>query len=115
MALEKSNSPTWDEFLSGFTDYRSITNYFDLYSIADNKNAASVRALFKTNFEEAKQDYVLLTELVMVLNHKLWYWYEKNPESPMVSTYDKLYNKANEYALTHLNDEEIRYFSSITD
>lgn len=115
MTTEKNNSPTWDRFLSGFTDYRSITNYFDLYSIADNESAAAVRALFKTNFEEAKQDYKLLTELVMVLNHKLWYWYEMNPKSPMVSTYDKLFNKANEYALTHLNNEEIRYFSSVTD
>ena len=109
------NSPTWDAHLAQFTDYRSITNYYDLYSIADKESAKAVRDLFSTNFEEAKKDYKLLTELVMVLNHKMWFWYRLNPTSPMVATYQKIFDKANNYALVHLKDDEFRYFTSITD
>lgn len=109
------NSAVWDKQLENFTSYRSITDYYDRYSIADNDCAASVRALFSTNFEEAKKDYKLLTELVMVLNHRMLYWYRKNPVSPMVSTYQKIFEKADNYALKHLKDNEFEYFVSVTD
>lgn len=109
------NSPTWDAHLEQFTDYRSITNYYDLYSIADKESAKAVRDLFATNFEEAKKDYKTLTELVMVLNHRMWYWYRMNPASPMVSTYQKIFDKAKNYAYSHLKGDEFKYYSSVTD
>ena len=108
-------SEAWDKILENFTDYRSQTNLWDEYSIADKKSLKDLKALFDTTFAKAKQDYKYLTELVMVLNHRMWYWYELNPDSAIVSAYTKYYEKAHNWALTHLNPEEIRYYCSVTD
>ena len=109
------NSPEWDELLENFTDYRSKTDLWTRYSIADNDCVKALRSLFKETFEIAKQDYIYLTELVMVLNHRMWYWYGLNPDSPMVAAYTTCYEKAHNWALTHLNRDEIRYYCSVTD
>ena len=108
-------SATWDKILANYTDYRSQTDLYDEYSIAETQNAKSVQTLFRDTFELAKGDYKYLTELVMVLSHKMWYWYEINPSGSMVSAYSKCFEKAHNWALTHLNSDEIRYYKEVTD
>ena len=44
-------SPVYDRFLSQFTDYRSITTFWEDYSIADAFGPAAVKDTFKRSFE----------------------------------------------------------------
>lgn len=90
----------------------STTFWMD-FSIADRFGIPAIKDTFNRAFEEWKSDYRYLTDLVMVLNHKIWEWYEKNEEIARV--YNELWEKADEYALDHLKGAELNYFLNTTD
>ena len=54
-----------------------------------------------------------LTELVMVLNHKIWQWYQINEAFSQV--YNDLWKEADLWAQEHLEGEELNYFYDVTD
>ena len=84
------------------------------FSIADVFGANAVRDTFKRAFNECKDDYKMLTALVITLNHKIWQHYEaENNELSLV--YDELWKKADQYALDTLKDDELEYFIEVTD
>ena len=83
------------------------------FSIADRFGISAVKDTFNRAFEEWKNNYIYLTELVMVLNHKIWEHYEHN--EPLARVYNDLWMKANEYAYTNLKGEELSYFYRTTD
>ena len=66
-----------------------------------------------TNFKEWKNNYKYLTELVMVLNWKIWEHYETN--EPLAKLYNDLWEQANNYACNNLKGEELNYFYRTTD
>lgn len=90
----------------------STTFWMD-FSIADRFGISAIKDTFNRAFEEWKSDYRYLTDLVMVLNHKIWEWYEKNEEIARV--YNELWEKADGYALDHLKGAELNYFLNTTD
>lgn len=93
--------------------YKQITTFFQDFSIADNFGAKAIRDTYDTAFKEWKNNYKYLTELVMVLNWKIWQWNEKN--EAYAKLYDELWRKADEYACTHLKGDELSYFYQTTD
>ena len=50
--------------------------FFMDFSIADAFGVNAVRDTYKRAFEEWKDDYKMLTALVITLNHKIWKHYE---------------------------------------
>jgi len=105
----------YEDFLATFTDYKPITLYWQRFSIAEEHGKPEIRAVYKEIFNEAKDDYKLLTELVMVLNHKAWQHCESLDNTKFCKIYTELYNTANEYAHSHLKGEEMDYFFDVTD
>jgi len=97
----------------GLFGYKQITTFFQDFSIADNFGAKAIRDTYDTVFKEWKNDYKYLTELVMVLNWKIWQWNEKN--EAYAKLYDELWQKADKYACTNLKGEELSYFYRTTD
>ena len=95
------------------TGYRPFTTFYEDFSIADNFGESAIRDTYKRAFTSWKTNYKYLTELVMVLNWKIWEHYETN------KAYGKLYNdlweKADAYAMDHLKGEELSYFLRTTD
>lgn len=49
----------------------------------------------------------------MVLNHKIWQWYEKN--EAIARVYNDLWEEADRYAQENLHGEELDYFYEVTD
>ena len=49
----------------------------------------------------------------MVLNHKIWQWYETNEAFARV--YNSLWEEADLYAQENLHGEELKYFYEVTD
>ena len=49
----------------------------------------------------------------MVLNHKIWQWYEKDKQ--LAKLYNEAFNTANDYALDNLHGSELTYFYCVTD
>ena len=83
------------------------------FSIAERFGVDAVRDTFNRVFKEWKGNYEYLTELVMVLNWKPWFWSELNER--FADLYFELYEKADEYAISNLKDEELDYFLRTVD
>lgn len=90
------------------------TTFWSDFSIADAFGIPAIKDTYKRAFEEWKSHYMYLTDLVIVLNHKCWYWYEKHNEE-YSQLYEELYYEAHEYALDNLKGEEFDYYWRKTD
>ena len=109
-------SPAYDKFLSNFTDYRSKTTFWDDFSIADqfeDVEPGAVERTYRSAMHHWSSDCEYLTELVMVLNHKMWQWYEHDDE--LADIYNRLWVEAVDYAMTHLKGDELKYYYRVTD
>ena len=94
--------------------YEMTTTFWEDFSIADRFGLDAVKDTFKRAFGEWKNDYVYLTELVIVLNHKLWQHYRLG-HTLYAELYNDLWARADHYAYTHLKGEELSFFYQITD
>ena len=74
---------------------------------------SAIRDTFNRAFREWKEDYEYLTELVLVLNHKIWQYYETRPD--IASLYNTLWEEASQYAVENLKDDELNYYYDVTD
>ena len=93
--------------------YVMTTTFWDDFTIADRFGVNAIKDTFKRAFNEWKGNCVYLTELVIVLNHKIWQHYQKN--DAYAELYNVLWEKADNYACTHLKGEELAHFYRITD
>lgn len=93
--------------------YEPKTTFWEDFSIADRFGVDAIKDTFSRAFNEWKDNYVYLTELVMVLNHKIWQHYKTN--ETITSVYIELYEQADEYACDNLKGEELTYFYNTTD
>lgn len=94
-------------------DYECKTTFWMDFSIADRFGIAAVRDTFRRAFREWKENTVYLTELVMVLNHKIWQHYERNER--LAEVYNDLWEQASTYAETNLTGEDLDYYFRTTD
>lgn len=95
-------------------DYECVTTFWEDFSIADRFGADAIRDTYNRAFTEWKSNFIYLTELVMVLNHKLWYWYEKGNQE-YAELYNIFWDETAQYAERNLKDEQLRYYFRITD
>lgn len=99
--------------IEAMTGYKPITTYYEDFGIAEHFGVDAIKDTYKRAMKTWSSDYKYLTEIVMVLNWKIWEHYENN--DALARVYDELYNKANEYAWENLKGEELDYFIRTTD
>lgn len=104
---------TWEQWMESELGYKCKTTFWSDFSIADLFGIENVKETFKIAFEEWKTNYEFLTELVIVLNHKISFHYKRNNE--LSKTYDELWRQADNYALENLKGKELEYFLETTD
>lgn len=95
------------------TGYKPITTFYTDFSIADHFGAEAIMDTFHRAFEGWKEDYKFLTELVMVLNWKIWEHHGHN--DAYAKLYNRLWAKADNYACSHLKGDKLAYFYKTTD
>ena len=113
--------PRWN--VTEMCGYIPQTTFWEDFSIADRFGNNAIQETFGRAFREWKSHYEYLTELVMVLNHKIWQWYDtaqkdsKQREAAMsrAKLYNDLWEQAEQYAVTHLQGDELSYFYNTTD
>lgn len=93
--------------------YETFTTFWQDFTIADRFGASAIKDTFKRAFNEWKSDYKYLTELVMVLNWKIWQHYETNDK--YAELYNELWSEADLYAMENLKGDEAAYFFRATD
>jgi len=104
---------TYSEYCKTELGYETKTTFWDDFSIANRFGVSAIKDTYRRAMDNWKSNYVYLTELVLVLNHMIWYWYEKNEN--IAKVYNELWSKADEYACSHLKGEELAYFYKVTD
>ena len=95
----------WD--IEEETGYKPFTTFWQ-----------AIQETFNRAFDAWKGNYKYLTELVLVLNHKIFYYYVQkgtDEQNEIALLYNKLYQRANIYALDNLQGEEANYFYRVTN
>ena len=105
------NIKNWN--IEEMTGYKPITTFYQDFSIADNFGVGAIKDTYNRAFNEWKDNYKFLTELVMVLNWKIFEHYESNEK--IAKVYDSLWKEADEYAMENLKDQEAKCYYEITD
>lgn len=93
--------------------YEMQTTFVEDFKIADIFGIDAVKDTFDRAFDEWKDNYVYLTELVIALNWGIWRHYETN--EPLARVYNELWKKADLYAQENLKGEELSFFYQVTD
>lgn len=93
--------------------YEMTTTFMRDFDIADMFGENAIKDTFKRAFDEWKNNYVYLTELVISLNLHIWKWYEKN--ETIARLYNDLWEQADSYACENLKGKELSFFYNVTD
>lgn len=103
---------TFKEFMAE-NGYQVQTTFWDDFSIADRFGVAAIKDTYKRAFNEWKNNVVYVTELVMVLNHKIWQHYERNEEYGRL--YNELWQECDTWCCDNLKGADAEYYFSTTD
>lgn len=93
--------------------YETITTFYEDFTIADVFGLDAIQDTYNCAFTEWKNDYQYLTELVMVLNWKIWEFYETN--KVYAKLYNTLWEEADAWACEKLKGDELSYYFRVTD
>lgn len=94
--------------------YNELTTFWQDFCIADAFGEKAIRDTYKRGLAYAKTNYKYLTELVMVLNHKIWQHYENN-NIAISRVYDELWKTCDTLAQETLKDNELTYYYTTLD
>lgn len=94
--------------------YETKTTFWDDFTIADRFGDTAIEDTYRRAFDEWKKNVVYLTELVMVLNWKLWQHYEQGHDK-IARLYEKLWKKTHQWAYNNLKDDDLTYYFETTD
>lgn len=93
---------------------RVSTTFWMDFSIADRFGVSAVKDTYRRAFKEWRSNVKYLTELVMVLNHKIWQHYEAGHED-LAKVYNALWTTADNWAVENLKGEDLTYYYTVTD
>lgn len=88
--------------------YELKTTFWDDFTIADGAGEPAVLDTYNRAFAEWRGNYIYLTELVLVLNHKIWQHYKS--DKSLARLYDKLWRMCDEWAIENLKSNELEYY-----
>jgi hypothetical protein len=113
LQVAAAHESAWGKFMRENCGYERISTFYSDFTIADY--CGGVNAI-KDTFNRSKQwlsNVKMWTELVMVLNHKIWYWYGKNNE--LAEVYNELWETAANMAVETFKGDDLSYYYSTTD
>lgn len=103
---------TWN--IEELTGYKPQTTFWSDFDIADHFGLEAIQQTYDVSFTSWKHDHIYITELCMVLNHKIWYWYEKK-DYHKACLYDRLWKQCDAWCMNNLKGEELEYYLRVTD
>lgn len=94
--------------------YETKTTFWDDFSIADMFGANAVKDTYRRAFREWKTNTEYVTELVMVLNWKMWDHAERG-NNTLGRLYQQLWTEADEWCVNNLKGNDLTYYLRTTD
>lgn len=83
------------------------------FTVADAFGESAIKDTFNRAYKYWMDDKVYTTELVMVLNWKIWEWFEKDKK--IAKLYESLWRKADGYVMENWKGEDLQYYLRKTD
>lgn len=117
MAVKQYGTTDKEKFECAYPEYqeqRPDSTFYADFSVADYYGEKAIQDTFNRAFNGWKSNYKMFTELVAMLNHKIWFWWEHNINE-YGELYNKLWQKADEYGCSTFKGEEAKYFFSVLD
>ena len=99
--------------LENMLDYKFESTFWEEFSIAEDYGSEGVKEHYDLVFEQWKDNLKFLTELVLVLNIKIFIWY--GVDDTIGLTYDQLWKETDGYALNTLKGNDLHYYLSTLD
>ena len=98
-------------------EYEPQTTFWEDFAIAEQFGTAAVQNTYDRVMKEWSDNYIYLTELVMVLNWNIWYWHalQSDQAKEYEALYNELFEKTDAYCLDYLNGDELSYFLRTVD
>lgn len=116
-AMRMYGIPDKDRFQCAYPDYqekRPSSTFFADFSVADCFRENAIKDTYNRAFNGWKGNLEMFTELVAVLNHKIWQHYEHNDS--YAKLYDSLWRQANEYLKDNFTKkDEVAYWFNVLD
>ena len=94
--------------------YEMKTTFWSDFTIADAFGTQAVRDTFNNAFNSWKNNVEYITELVLVLNWKCWYWYDRE-EYIKSKLYSDLFYEADDWCMDNLKGKDLSYYLDTTD
>ena len=95
-------------------NYKQLTTSWLDLSIADRFGISAIKSTYKSLLKNFNGNYKYITELVVVLNHKIWQYYDKNNNQYM-KVYNDLWDELCAHVYKTFKKDELSYFYRITD
>ena len=121
---EKQESNTGNNFFNNMnaglqsfinmTGYEPKTTFWSDFSIAEPFGEKAIRDTYKRAFKEWKNNKEYVTELVMMLNWKIWHHNDKGHDA-LAHLYDELWREADEWCMKNLKGDDLKYYIRQTD
>lgn len=94
--------------------YEVKTALWNDFSIADRFGVNAIQDTYDRAFKEWKDNVEYFTELVLILNWKIWQHYEQGNKE-LAQRYDTLWRDTDQYAVDNLKDDDLKYYLRTTD
>ena len=104
---------TFTNGMKHLNGYETVTTFYQDFTIADAFGVDAIIDTYKRAKNEWKHSKEYMTELALVLNHKIWE-HHSNGCNLMV-TYDTLWKQHDEWCMSTMSDDDLSYYLKITD
>lgn len=95
------------------TGYKPITTFYMDFGLAEKFGIDAIKETYNRSLKSWAFDYTYITELVMVLNWKIWEHYENDEK--LAKIYNDLWENAKKWVHEHFNEVELNYYYRTTD
>ena len=99
--------------LEKMLDYNFESTFWEEFSIAEDYGAEGVKEHYDLVFNQWKDNIKFLTELVLVLNIKIFIWY--GVDDTIGKMYDQLWKETDGYAIDTLKGDDLHYYLHTLD
>ena len=99
--------------LEKMLNYKFESSFWEEFSIAEDYGPEGIHHHYDIVFEQYKDNLKYLTELVLVLNIKIFIWY--GVDDDLGQMYDQLWKETDGYALETLKGDDLHYYLHTLD
>lgn len=98
--------------------YTPATNLWEKFTECEFNGLEAIDSFAEEVFNLYKDNIIYLTEFIMVINHKCWYWFEHG-DNHIARFYSELYHEFDERAINYIesnmDNEAMTYYFRTLD